>query len=194
MRLRNIVILVAVLLVLGGAFYYLNIPKPAKPQQPRYYAWQINMDNIQHIKMSLPRQGLSQSFIKISSSDVFPWYFDDSKHSAVDQKRWGGGIPLLLSGPGVNRIISKNTPPQILDEYGITNPQMDIELGLSDNTTMDIKVGNKTPDGSAYYVLAPHTDNDVATVDSSWYNVLSGLITDPPYANPQQASANTTGK
>ena len=184
MRLRNIVILLTVLLALGGIYYYLNIPKPAPPQEPRYYAWQINMDDIQHIDVSLPSENKSQSFIKISKADTFPWYFDDVQRSAVDTKRWGGGIPLLLSGPGVERIISKNTTPEKLAEYGFAQPQMEIKLILTDNTTMSIKVGDQTPDGASHYVLAPNTDNDVATVDASWYGVIENLVINPPYTTP----------
>ncbi len=184
MRLRNIVILLAILLALGGVFYYLNIPKPAPIVEPRYYAWIIEMDDIQHIKISLPREGKSESFIKISKPDTFPWYFDDAQNSAVDTKRWGGGIPLLLSGPGVERIISKNTTDEKLAEFGIAKPQMAINLLLTDNTTMNIIVGDQTPDGTSYYVLAPNTNNDVALVDSSWYGVLEKLITEPPFAPP----------
>ncbi len=184
MRLRNIVILLAILLALGGVFYYLNIPKPAPPVDPRFYAWLIEIDDIQHIEISLPREGKSESFIKISTPDTFPWYFDDAQHTAVDTKRWGGGIPLLLSGPGVERIISKNTTEEKLTEFGIIQPQMEIKLLLSDNTTMNILVGNQTPDGTSYYVLAPNTNNDVALVDSSWYDVLERLITEPPFAPP----------
>ena len=184
MRLRNIVILLTILLALGGIFYYLNIPKPAPPQEPRYYAWLIEMDDIQRIEISLPRESKSQSFIKISKADTFPWYFDDPQRSNVDTKRWGGGIPLLLSGPGVERIISKNTTPEKLTEFGISEPQMEIKLLLTDNKTMNITVGNQTPDGASYYVLAPNTNNDVALVDSSWYGVLKRLIIEPPYATP----------
>ena len=184
MRLRNIAILLAILLALGGIFYYLNIPKPAPIVEPRYYAWLLEMDDIQHIEISLTSENKSESFIKISKEDTFPWYFDDSQKSNVDTKRWGGGIPLLLSGPGVERIISKNTTPEKLAEYGITQPLMEIKLILTDNKTMNITVGNQTPDGASYYVLAPDTNNDVALVDRSWYEVLAKLVTEPPHATP----------
>lgn len=186
MKLSNILILLAILLALGGAYYFINSPKPPEPKEPRYYAWLIEMDDIQHIEISLPREGKSQSFIKIPKEDTFPWYFDDPQRSNVDTKRWGGGIPLLLSGPGVERIIYRDTPPEKLAEFGIAEPSMVINLLLSDNETTTIPVGNKTPDGASYYVLAPHTNNDVALVDKSWYDVLAKIVTDPPYAPPPE--------
>ena len=185
MRRSNIAILLSILLVLGGVFYYLNIPKPAAPVPPKYYAWLVEMDSIQHIKISLFSENKSESFIKISEADKFPWYFDDPQRSDIDTKRWGGGIPLLLSGPGVDRIISRNTTPEKLTEFGLTpQPQMEIQLILTDNTTMNIMVGNSTPDRTKHYVLAPNTNNDVATVDYTWYNEIARLVTQPPYATP----------
>lgn len=184
MRLRSILVLLAILLALGGVYYFVNSPKPAPKQDPRYYAWLIEMDDIQHIQLSLPRENKSQSFIKIPKEDTFPWYFDDAKRSNVDIKRWGGGIPLLLSGPGVERIIYKSAPPEKLTEFGFDNPSMQIAMLLTDNRTMNINVGNSTPDGSSFYVLAPNTDNDIALVDRSWFEVLSKIVTEPPYAPP----------
>jgi len=182
LRLRNIAVLLSIMLALGGVFYFLNIPKPAPPQDPKYYAWLIEMDDIQHIDISLPREGKSESFIKISKPDIFPWFFDDAQRSNINTQRWGGGIPLLLSGPGVNRIISKNTTPEKLAEFGISQPQMVINLLLTDNKTLNIVTGNMTPDGGSYYVLAPNTNNDVALVDYTWYREISRLVTEPPYA------------
>ena len=168
----------------GGVYYWLNIPKPAAPEEPRYYAWDINLDDIQHITINLPSENKSESFIKISKPDAFPWYFDDPQRSNVDSQRWGGGIPLLLSGPGVQRYFAGASTDK-LAEYGLTQPQMTINMILTDNTTMNIVIGNLTPDGTNVYVLAPHTNNDIGLVDKSWFDVLSGLVTDPPYATAQ---------
>ncbi len=184
MRIRNIIILLVIFLGVGGYFYFSNIPQPPKQPETKLYVWLVDMDAINHIKIDLPKENKSESFIKIPKEDSFPWYFDNAQTDNVDSKRWGGGIPLLLSGPGVERIISKNTTPEKLAEFGITQPQMEIKLALTDNKTMTITVGNKTPDGTSHYVLAPGTNNDVALVDVSWYDVLARLVTEPPYAPP----------
>jgi hypothetical protein len=184
LRLSNILILLTILLIAGGIYYWLNLPKPAAPQEPRYYAWDISLDDIEHITINLPAENKSQSFIKISKPDLFPWYFDDPQKSEIDSKRWGGGIPLLLSGPGVQRYFANATEDKLAD-YGLTNPQMTIVLILTDNRTMEITIGDFTPDGVNVYVLAPHSNNDIGLVDRSWFDVLAALVTDPPYATPQ---------
>lgn len=188
MRLRNILILLAVLLITGGYFYFSSVPKPVVPPEPRPYVWLIEMDDIQHITIELPREDKSQSFIKISEGDKFPWFFDDPEKSDVDQKRWGGGIPLLLSGPGAERVISVNTTEEKLAEFGLLEPQMRINLDLENGDSMTIKVGDETPNGSNHYVQAPDS-NDVALVDNTWFAVLRRLVTEPPYASSAQETS-----
>jgi len=185
LRLRNIIILLAILLALGGYFYFSNIPEPPVKPEPVYYVWDIDLEIIQHIEISLPREDMSQTFIKISEEDKFPWYFDDPERTAVDKTRWGGGIPLLLSGPGVDRVIAKDATPEKLAEFGLAEPQMEINLILESGRTMNIIVGNSAPDGHAYYVQAPNT-NDVALVDYTWFDVLERLVKEPPYVIPEE--------
>ena len=183
MRLQNILTLLIILLVFGGIYYFINVPEPYEKPDPQMYIWDIEMEDIEHITLSLPREGLSESFIKISKEDTFPWYFDDEEKSEVDRERWGGGIPLLLSGPGADRVIAEDAPPEKLAVFGLDNPSMQITLILTDGKIMNIDVGDATPTLQTYYVRAPNT-NDVAIVDSSWYDILSGIVTEPPYAPP----------
>lgn len=180
MRPRNILILLAILLVLGGYFYFANAPQPAAKAESKVFAWSINEDDIKHIKIELPREDKSQTFIKIPEGDKFPWYFDDPQRSPVNSEKWGGGIPLLLSGPGIDRLIARNATQEKLAELGLTQPSMKITLTLEAGNILNITVGDKTPDGNNFYVQIPDS-NDVATVDISWYQVIEGMVTDPSY-------------
>jgi len=181
LKIQNILILLIILLIAGGLFYFINMPEAPEVQEVQEYVWMIDMEEINHIILELPRDSKSESFIKISEEDKFPWYFDDEEKSPVDSARWGGGIPLLLSGPGAGRVIAKNAPIEKLTEFGLLDPKMIITLTLEDGKVMTINVGDATPNGSYYYVQAPSTD-DVALVDYTWYNVLARLVNEPPYA------------
>ena len=183
MRLRNILILLAILLALGGYFYFSDTPEPPPESEPRVFVWKIEMDEIQHIEIRLPREDKSEAFTKIEEEDKFPWYFDDPQRSEVDVARWGGGIPLLLSGPGAERVIAQNATPEKLAEFGLAQPQMEIILTLEDGDILNIKVGDRTPDGNTFYVQAPNSNN-VCLVDYTWYEVLERLVKEPPYAPP----------
>ncbi len=183
MRLRTILILLVILLALGGYFYFSNVPEPAATPEPTTFVWLIDEETIQHIEIRLPREDKSEAFIKIKEGDKFPWYFDDPQRSSVNVTRWGGGIPLLLGGPAANRVIAENATPEKLAEFGLTQPQMEIILTSEDGYILNIKVGDRTPDGMNYYVQSPYS-NDVALVDYTWYKVLERLVKVPPYASP----------
>ncbi len=169
--------------MLGGVYYAVSRPGPPAPKIPKEYVWLIEQEDIDRITISLPRESLSCSFIRIKMEDKFPWFFDDENKSPVDVKRWGGGIPLLLSGPGADRVISQSTTEEKLAEYGLTQPKMLIQLILTDGETMQISVGDVTPNGGNYYVQAPGS-TAVATVDYTWYDVLAKIVKEPPYATP----------
>ncbi len=183
MKLRSILILLIILLALGGYFYFSNDSEPPPKAEPRVFLWNIEMTEIQHIEIRLPREGKSEAFIKIPEGDKFPWYFDDPQRSAVDVARWGGGIPLLLSGPGAERVIAKNITEEKLAEFGLAQPQMEITLTLEDGDILNIAVGDRTPDGNTFYVQVLGS-NDVALVDFTWYEVLERLVREPPYTPP----------
>lgn len=189
MRIRTILILLSILLVLGGVYFAFAMRPKEETVKPRVYVWDVSDNDIQHIVISLPREGNSQSFIKISQGDKFPWYFDDKEKTPVDQNRWGGGIALLLSGPGADRIITEDASPDQLETYGLTNPSMKITLSLVTKEVLEIDVGDATPNGENYYVRSPYS-NAVATVDKSWYEVLAALVTNPPYIT---TTTSTTG-
>ena len=182
MRIRNIIILLVILLILGGYFYLTYTPETPPASEPKIYVWDIKMDEIKQIEIVLPHENISESFIKIEEENKFPWHFDDPQMSEVDIARWGGGIPLILSGPGVERIITRNATEEKLNEFGLTQPRMEITLTLQDETILHIAVGDSTPNEATYYVKVKDS-NDVALVDYTWYEVLERLVKEPPYAS-----------
>ena len=181
MRLRNILVLLAILLALGGYFYFSSGSEPAPQSEPRVFLWDIEMGEIQHIEIRLPREDKSVAFVKISQESKFPWYFDDPQRSEVDVARWG--IEFLLTGPGAERVIAKNATEEKLTEFGLAQPQMEIILTLGDGDILNIALGDRTPDGNTFYIQVQDS-NDVALVDYTWYEVLECLVTEPPYASP----------
>ncbi len=183
MRIKGILILLAILLGLGMYFIFFNKTEPPPKAEPTMFVWLIEMDEIQHIEIRLPLESKSEAFIKISHGDEFPWFFDDPQRSEVDVARWGGGIPLLLSGPGAERVIARNATEGKLAEFGLTQPQMEIILTLEDGDVLNITVGDRTPDGNTFYVQVPNSNN-VCLVDYTWYEVLERLVKEPPYAPP----------
>ncbi len=177
MKLKAILILAAILAVAGTTYYFVSRPKPPAEPAAKYYVWNFDMDNLQKVTLSLPKIGKSESFVKHADKE---FYFDVSYGPMVDNQRWGGGIPLLLSGPGADRLIYQDAPDDKLTEYGFNTPNMTATLTLADGTVYEVLIGDSNPEGTTYYVKLS-SNNDVYTVDKSWYDTLAGIISDPPY-------------
>ena len=181
MKLRTILIMVVVLVALGG-LYISSRPKPAPPKEPRPFVWKVEMDKLKTIAISLPHAGKSEAWVK--HEDRY-WYFDEPDGPKVNMKRWGGGIPLLLSGPAANRHITENATDEQLSIYGLDDPQMRIQLTLENEDSINIEVGERTPDHQAYYIKLRNS-RDLYTVDYTWYNVLERLVLAPPIPVPEE--------
>jgi Domain of unknown function (DUF4340) len=187
LKLKAILILVAILAVAGTTYYFVTRPKATTQPDAKHFVWNFDMDNLQNVTMSLPKANVSESFVKHPDNQEF--YFDVVNGPEVDNQRWGGGIPALLSGPEANRLIQASATTTELRQYGLdpsvspTTFNMDIKLTiLLSGTPVDyeIYVGASNPSGTTYYVrLAGNTD--VYTVDKSWYDVLADIVTNPPY-------------
>ena len=182
MRGRSLFIMLGVVAALGVVLYMTMRPKAVPPVEPRPYVWLVDMGDLWRMSISLPSQGKSETWIK--HEDQY-WYFDKPQGPKVDMQRWGGGIPLILSGPGSNRRSSASASDAQLSIYGFGNPQMRITLAVKGGNTINIVVGDTTPDHHAYYIKQVGS-REVFTVDSSWYDVLSRLVLDPPYPPPGQ--------
>ena len=177
MRVRTILIMASLVVALGVAFFVTRRPPASQPQPPQSFIWSVDTGTLSRISIRLPRVGKSESWVK--HEDQY-WYFDRPKGPRVDMKRWGGGVPLLLSGPRASRLIAENASESQFETYGLASPQMRIELALQDKKTIAIEVGDETPDNQACYIRVM-SSRDVYTVDLTWCEVLERLVLDPPY-------------
>ena len=178
MRLKSILILVGILAI--AAVVYINTRPAEEPppvKQPMQYVWLFEMEDLQHIQIDLPHLGDTEKFVKHEDRQ---WYFDDPPGPKVDPERWGGGIPLLLSGPGAERPIAKDATDEQLAVFGFTQPLMLLTLTKEDGDIVRIEVGDEVPDGHAHYVRLADSDN-IYIVDATWYDVLERLVLVPPY-------------
>ncbi len=182
MRPRNVLILVVILAVAITVFF---LTRPAEETtteiDPKERVWDFEMDDLTHIIIELPKLEMSESFVIHEDRQ---WYFDDPPGPQVDPDRWGGGVPLILSGPLTERSICKDATAELLDAYGFTVPQMTITLTTGDEE-ITIEVGDKSPSGSTYYIRLADSD-DVYAIDYTWYDVLERLVLEPPYVSEEE--------
>jgi len=180
LKIGSILTLVVILAALALYFFVLKPPPTSDDEpepDPTIFIWSVDMNELQHMAISLPKEDMSESFVK--HEDKY-WYFDDPPGPKVDMDRWGGGIPLLLSGPGANRLIAEEATEEQLAVFGFTQPSMEIVLTMENENTLNIKIGDSAPDGISYYVKLVGS-NDIYTVDYTWYDVLERLVLEPPY-------------
>ncbi len=179
MKLRNILILAFVLVAATAVWFVTRPPdEPPPPRpKPREYVWLFEMDELSRIVIELPHLDKSEAFIKHEDRQ---FYFDDPPGDRVDPARWGGGIPLILSGPAAERPIAKDATEEQLAAFGFTQPLMKLTLTRDSGDVVRIEVGDEVPDGHAHYVKLAES-NDVYIVDVTWYEVLERIVMEPPY-------------
>lgn len=182
MRRSVLLIMVAVLVLLSAAYLIFGRPDPVTPQEPRPFVWLFETDDLRAITLSIPAEAKSETWIRHEDK---LWYFDEPDGQKVDMERWGGGVPLLLSGPGAERLITESATDEQLQSFGLNEPRLTIGLTLANGDTLSIAAGDQTPDGKAAYVT--RTDSGaVYTVEYTWFSVLEGLVLNPPYSVPQE--------
>ncbi len=177
LKLRFIIPMGVLAIGLGIWYYIASRPQPVPPPEPRPFVWAVEMNDLTRIQIDLPGRNLSEAWRM--HSDRY-WYFTDPDGPQVDGLRWGGGIPLLLSGPGANRLIDEAPTAEQLTAFGLDEPQMLLHLQLQDGVELEIHMGDTTPDGISYYTKQANR-SEVFTVDSTWFVVIERLVTDPPY-------------
>ena len=182
LKLRSLLLLVVVAGGLAVGLYYATRPQPQPRAEPRPYVWGFDMMDLIHLEIELSRAGMQERWKR---GEDRQWYFDNAEGQPVNRERWGGGIALLVSGPGANRLIAEEATDEQLELFGLTEPQMTLGLTLIDGELVEVIVGDATPDGRSYYIKEI-TDADIYTVDYTWYGVLRRLVTDPPYPPPDQ--------
>ena len=182
MHLRSLLILAIVLIGSAAFFYSTQKNEIPPPVEPRHFLWDVDMDELARMAISLPIIGKQEAWVK--HEDRY-WYFDQHEGAKVNIERWGGGIPLLLSGPGTERMIADNASEKQLGLFGLLEPLMQIDLTLENKREIKIDVGDNTPDAKAFYVKLRNS-NDIYTIHESWYHVMERLVLDPPYPDPDE--------
>ena len=183
MKQKSIIALAVMLAASIILYYYTSQTESPTPTIPRPIVWDVNIEELVRIEISLPYQSKIEAFVK--REDRY-WYFDHSEGDKVNKKRWGGGIPLLLSGPGAERLITDNASKKQSDIFGFLKPSMEINLTLENKKIIKIEVGDKTPDAQGYYIRTLNSKS-IYTVHETWYHVLERLVLEPPYPDPKVA-------
>lgn len=179
MNLRLTLILITVLAMVAGYIVFIELKKPSDKEVDEPYFYNVAMDAIKLVRVTY--SGTTQGF-KYDETNR-RWAFEDEVNTPVNNDRWSG-IPLLLTGPRVSRILPEPSegPPlsERLPEFGLDNPSTTIEVGLNDGRGFKLLLGKRAPDGNNIYSIREGSPQ-IALVNSSWSDVINRLVQEPPY-------------
>ncbi|MGI6189114.1 MAG: DUF4340 domain-containing protein [Caldicoprobacteraceae bacterium] len=159
-RQRNAIALVVALALLAGVYLYITNRPKAEPEDDSDEQIEISkFDKDSIVKMVLES---AEGTLTLEKADD-KWTVDYSrpvelKETAVDD------IAYSFSSLYAERMIDEN--PEDLSVYGLDKPAVKATAYLKDGTVRVLYLGNKTPAGNTYYLMA-EGDPKVYTV---WMN------------------------
>ncbi len=174
MNWKFTVALVVVAVAIGAVVYFNPFAGEEERAEKSPWFYQVSFDDITHIQV---RSGENvESFTKIGEGS---WVFDRLEGIPPSHLRWGG-IVLLLSGPQTRRDFS-TVRPIIEDpaQYGLDDPGLIVNLGLTGDRELEFRLGDKTTDGNHNYGQVIGFPQLFLIADI-WGDVLGRLANEPP--------------
>ena len=176
MNVRTSLVLLILLVMVAGYLAFSQFRPPAPPSdEDRPAPWFYAVSGNDIVQVAVSYQGEEQVFFR--GEGLTDWSFDDTYQTPVDLDRWGG-ITLLLEGPRSRRLLFQQVDD--LAPYGLEDPPGAITVDLTGDREFQVLFGNRTEDGTSHYVQLAGSD-PVYLVDAGWGDVLTRLVTVPPY-------------
>ena len=176
MNLRVTIVLIAVAIVVGAVAYINPFKETLEVEEDSPWFFQLAEEDIETIEILY--QGDSIRFKKVDVKRYL-WEFEEPAGIPPNRDRWGG-ITLLLSGPRTRRDLTPQK--QIIEdpaEYGLDNPTLIVTVGLTQDRTIEFRLGDKTTDGLQHYGQISGFPQ-LFIITNSWGDVISRLVTEPP--------------
>lgn len=144
---KNILILVVVLGLLIGAYYYVN-NRPVKDEEPVNEKVEISkFDKEKLVKMTIKTKDSTLTLTKEGEE----WTVDYPHEIALNQSAIDD-IAYSFASLYAERVVDEE--PKDLSDYGLKDPQATAEGELEDGEKKVFYLGDKTPTGDTYYLMA----------------------------------------
>lgn len=174
MSLRTSIAMV-LLAIAAGVLVYVNpfAKEEEKVVNPPWF-YQVSEDDLETIEVI---NGDNQvKFLKIAERT---WAFEDPAGIPPKHERWGG-ISLLVAGPQVRRNLETTaTTIENPEQYGLDEPTIMINVGLSRGRNLNVRLGKKTTDGRHHYGQVIGFPQ-LFLVVRNWGEVIGRLAAEPP--------------
>lgn len=176
MSFRTSIVLLIILALIAG--YVIAVEPNNKEDEAESVPWFYNVEqeDINHISVQ-SKQSASSFYL----DEDLRWKFERPEELStmpVGIDRWGG-VTLLLSGPKVHRTLVDFEPTDI-DQYGLSKDAYTVSIGLTNERSIKVILGDKTPDYTNQYAQIDGYPQ-VFTIYGGWGDIFARLLADPPY-------------
>ncbi len=173
MNVRLSFLLVAVLLVVGGAVVITQVVLDEKESRPQVdWIYKMDVDDIYGI--SVVHEDALQGYERQEDGQ---WVIVDGDDTPVFQPKWSG-TTLLLSGPRGSRQVSDTIDDPA--KYGLVDPQTTVQVIDRSGVPLVFHLGAPTASGKDWYARVVGSEK-LFTVNAEWAKVVTDLAIVPPY-------------
>lgn len=185
MNPRLTVLLVAVLLIFGGAFLAVRLTESTEVAKFTPWLYRVDEGSIVHIEVTYGGQTVNYA----REPGTRDWYIGKKPPVPVLLEKWQG-TPLLLSGPQVSRVLAEKMENPA--SYGLEPPLTRVSVTDVGGTTLEFHLGKATPDTKNQYArLAGHPE--LFAVPTEWAEAVNRLAIEPPYPPGETENAPGAG-
>lgn len=186
MSYRTTAILLAILVVIGIAVYWQDLRPEAKKEGPKEtQIFSFETKDVNRIEVTY--QGKTTELRKLRRENDTKWRLTKPEEAEADYW-YMEGLASRLGKMNANRALTDTGSN--LSEFGLDRPDamVVIDLATEGGKQQSLLIGDKSPDGSAYYVKRSDSDT-VYLVNSSLVGDIIKVTTDPPKATPTPTPA-----
>lgn len=145
---KSILILVGFLVILMGAYFYLDKKSPQSndvgSEPSKFELTKFDVKEVTNIKLTSKDETLE--LVNLDSR----WLVKSDPTMKLDQEVVSG-VVLSFSTLMADKIIDEN--PMNLKDYGLEHPSVTAEAELKDGSKKIVYLGNLTPDNNTYYLM-----------------------------------------
>lgn len=175
MQSRGLYIATAVLVILGGVWYWSEHRKPSEDTSKTLTdappaILKLDQGSITRVELT-KRNSPPVALAKNSSGE---WQITAPKTLRADQSAVSGLLGTVSSLNSERLVEEKATNPS---QYGLASPALQVELSEKDNKSQKLLIGDDTPTGSAVYAMLAG-DSRVFTIASFTKTSLDKSVND----------------
>jgi hypothetical protein len=181
---RSTLVYLVLLLVLAGAYYYLNNrEQPAETEATAEPAVEVSylFNAEEGTPTSIRVESRSGETVEVARGADNAWVLNQPVEAKAEQ----GAAEAAASQLTTVRILDR--PPDVDPKIvGLENPEYVLTITFTGGAERTVDVGVLTPTQTGYYIRAD--DDDLAIASRSAIDALLGLLVNPPYLETQTPS------